>query len=102
MNSTTDIVGWAPEPRGRGTIGLLWSCFATIFLCTWNAIHPNLPGLNESKFSIVRRRIGYVLLCLLAPEIIALVALKTLEEAMYIKKRAEAQATVGSPHNDHW
>jgi hypothetical protein len=34
MNSTTDVMGWAPESRGRGTIPLLWSCFATVFLGT--------------------------------------------------------------------
>ena len=22
---------------------IVWSCFATIFLCTWVAIHPNIP-----------------------------------------------------------
>jgi hypothetical protein len=101
MNSTTDIVGWAPEPRGRGTIGLLWSCFATIFLCTWNAIHPNLPALNESKFRIVGRRIGYVLLCLLAPEYATFMAMNDLADAMYIKKAAKAQVTVSSLYHNH-
>jgi hypothetical protein len=99
MNSTTDIVGWAPEPQGRGTIGLLWSCFATIFLCTWNAIHPNLPGLNESKFDIVRRRIGYVLVCLLAPEYSATLALTNLTNAMYFRKKAQEDIAVGMPHH---
>jgi hypothetical protein len=101
MNSTTDIVGWAPEPRGRGTIGLLWSCFATIFLCTWNAIHPNLPGINESKTRIVGRRIFYVIVCLVAPELIAVMALNVLCNAMYIRKVTKAPATVGSPHDYH-
>jgi hypothetical protein len=91
MNSTADIIGWAPEPRGRGTIGLLWSCFATIFLCTWNAIHPHLPGLNESKFKIVRRRIAYVLLCLIAPELFAMDASIKLAEAIHVKEKAEAK-----------
>jgi hypothetical protein len=99
MNSTTDIVGWTPEPRGRGTIGLLWSCFATIFLCTWNAIHPNLPALNESKFRVVGRRIGYVIICLLAPEFVALLALENLADAIYIRKEAKAQDAVSLPHH---
>jgi hypothetical protein len=75
MNSTTEIVGWAPEPRGRGTVGLLWGCFATMFLCTWNAIHLNLPGLKDSKLRIILRRVGLFLLCLVAPEMFAIIAL---------------------------
>jgi hypothetical protein len=101
MNSTTDIVGWTPEPRGRGTIGLLWSCFATIFLCTWNAIHPNLPALNESKFKIVGRRIRYILLCLLAPEWVASIAMNDLADAIYIRKAAKAEVTVSSLYHNH-
>jgi hypothetical protein len=100
MNSTADIIGWAPEPRGRGTVGLLWSCFATIFLCTWNAIHPNLPSTGESKFRIVRRRIGYVLFCLLAPEYFAINALIKLAEAIHVKEKAEAK--VCSPRQNRW
>jgi len=31
MNTTT--VGWVPEPAGRGTMSLLWSCLSTLFIC---------------------------------------------------------------------
>jgi hypothetical protein len=98
MNSTIDIVSWTPEPRGRGTIGLLWSCFVTIFLCTWSAIHPNLPGLNESKFRIIVRRLGYVLLCLMAPEWFAIAALNGLAGAKYTRTKA----IVGISYRNHW
>ncbi|KAH7089946.1 hypothetical protein FB567DRAFT_315259 [Paraphoma chrysanthemicola] len=92
MNSTTEIVGWAPEPRARGTISLLWSCFATTFLCTWNAIHPNLPGLREGKRTIIIRRLRYVFTCLLLPEYYALTALSHLANAMLVEKEAKAAA----------
>ena len=75
MNSTSDIVGWTSEPQGRGTLGLLWSCFATIFLCTWSAIHPNLPASDDSKSTIFWRRIKHLFLCLLVPEGYAIDAL---------------------------
>jgi hypothetical protein len=87
MNSTTNIVGWASEPDGRGTIGLLWGCFATIFLSTWNAIHPNLPGLKESKTEIFERRLSYVLGCLVAPELYAFSALADVVLAIRLKAR---------------
>jgi hypothetical protein len=27
----------------RTLLGIVWSCITTIFLCTWVAIHPNIP-----------------------------------------------------------
>jgi hypothetical protein len=80
MNATdTNIFRWAPEPLDRGTIGLVWSCTATIFLCTWSAIHPNLPADNESPLRIFWRRVRYFIITLLAPEWVILIALQSLE-----------------------
>jgi hypothetical protein len=87
MNSTMNIVSWAAEPEGRGTVGLLWSCFATVFLSTWNALHPNLPGLRESNCAILRRRVAYVMGCLVAPEIYAFSALAEVVSATRLKAR---------------
>jgi hypothetical protein len=91
MKPTTDVVGWAPEPRGRGTIGLLWSCFATIFLGTWTAIHPHLPGLKESKNSIFWRRVGYVVICLAVPEAATMNAIDDSFNVRQIRKELRAQ-----------
>jgi hypothetical protein len=79
MNSTT--VGWTSEPEGRGTLGLLWSCFATMFLCTWSAVHPNVPGLKDSKQTVFWRRVRHVGICLLVPEGFAVDALYKLASA---------------------
>jgi hypothetical protein len=27
----------------RTLLGIIWSCITTVFLCTWVAIHPNIP-----------------------------------------------------------
>jgi hypothetical protein len=85
MDSTSSIVAWVTEPKGRGTVGLLWSCLATVLLCTWSAIHPNLPGMRESKRHRFGRRLYYVFLCLVAPELFAYVALEELWEVKDIK-----------------
>jgi hypothetical protein len=29
---------WVPEPRYRGTWGILWSCTLTLVLCVYNAL----------------------------------------------------------------
>ncbi|KAH0606079.1 uncharacterized protein H6S33_003740 [Morchella sextelata] len=48
-NGLTDLdagllgkVAWHPEPKGRGTIGILISCTATYIFCIWTSIHPNI------------------------------------------------------------
>jgi hypothetical protein len=87
MNSTNAIVSWAPDPDGRGTVGLLWGCFATIFLCTWNAVHPNLPAMGERKRDIFLRRLGYVMFCLTGPEIVAAIALSHFNSARNMQKQ---------------
>ena len=87
VNSTVATVGWVPEPQGRGTTGLLWSCFATIFLCTWSAIHPNLPGIDEKARAIFQRRMTYVFGTLVMPEAMAWIALSDLLVARKVKPK---------------
>lgn len=86
MNATS-TVGWTNEPQGRGTLGLIWSCLATIFLCTWNAVHPNLPAERDSAWRIFRRRAGYMLVALVAPECICLAAVEQLFDAKAVQNK---------------
>jgi hypothetical protein len=66
-------------------MGLLWSCFATIFICTWTAVHPNLPATGEGAAHVLWRRIGYVLMSLVGPEVVAMNALYDLLDARAMK-----------------
>ena len=36
---------------------ILWSCLATIFVCSWVSVHPNIPAPNESSWRIFLRRL---------------------------------------------
>jgi hypothetical protein len=47
MNATV-TVGFVPNPPGRGTLGLVWECLFTYFLCLWTAIHPDVFIPNKS------------------------------------------------------
>ncbi|OJA10965.1 hypothetical protein AZE42_08484 [Rhizopogon vesiculosus] len=49
---------------------IIWGCTATLFACTWTAIHPNIPGMDERKVAIVLRRLFMMVIALLAPELI--------------------------------
>lgn len=86
MNATS-TVGWANEPQGRGTLGLIWSCLATIFLCTWNAVHPNLPAESDSAWRIFRCRARYMLVALAAPEVMCLLAIEQLLDAKAVQNK---------------
>lgn len=85
--NTTGIVSWTPEPQTRGTIGLVWGCLATIFLCTWSAIHPNLPAEDETPWQILWRRVVYLTGALVAPEYFCLIALGDLFDARCVQKQ---------------
>ena len=40
---------FGPEPRGRGTWGILFSCTTTFVFCVWTAVHPNvIPNVSDN------------------------------------------------------
>ena len=73
-NSTERIIGWVPSPDGRGTYDILQACLFTIFLCTWSALHLNIPAPAESRFRFVLRKAKWMLSTLLGPEFIVFFA----------------------------
>lgn len=62
---------WHPEPRGRGTFNILSSCLTTMILCVWTAVHLNIADHNGGTRQKFLRKPGWLLLALLAPEIVA-------------------------------
>ncbi|KAF8350338.1 hypothetical protein F5887DRAFT_938711 [Amanita rubescens] len=55
----------------RTLFSIIFSCGSTMFLCTWVALHPNVPKNPYSPWYIkIGQRVGFVLLALLAPEAI--------------------------------
>ncbi|KAK0229395.1 hypothetical protein EDD85DRAFT_145535 [Armillaria nabsnona] len=57
----------------RTLLSIIWSCLATIFACTWLAVHPNVPGRNittKGTISCVIERAKIIVVTILAPEVI--------------------------------
>jgi hypothetical protein len=52
----------------RTTSSIVRSCAITLFACAWTAVHPNLPGPDDSKLQIFGRRMRLVGVTLLVPE----------------------------------
>ena len=73
--NVTMIKGFVQAPNARGTIDIVWSCLATIFLCSWSILCLNLPAAGENMFHRFRRKCYWFLLTLIGPEVIFQLAL---------------------------
>ena len=54
----------------RSLTSIIWSCFATIFACTWVVVHPNIPDESDSEWTIIGRRLKVMIYTLLVPELV--------------------------------
>ncbi|KAF8171311.1 hypothetical protein BJ912DRAFT_911624 [Pholiota molesta] len=60
----------------RSVNDIVVSCFATLYACTWSAIHPNIPAPTDSWWTCFKRQIVTMVYALLAPELITTWALR--------------------------
>lgn len=60
---------WHPEPLVRGTYSILSSCLITMSLCIWTSLHLNLPAHKKEHLQKYRK-LGWMILGLLAPELV--------------------------------
>ncbi|KAG1769410.1 hypothetical protein EDD22DRAFT_771251 [Suillus occidentalis] len=67
--TTLDVSDFPPCSNNRSLWDIIWNCAATLFACTWTAIHPNIPGMDEGKFAALSRRLGIMTVTLVAPEL---------------------------------
>lgn len=74
MADSSLIYGWQPSPNQRGTMEIIWSCVFTIFLCLWAMLHLNLPAPTDGFWMIFWRKARWLLLGVLAPEVLMLIA----------------------------
>ena len=66
--------GWQSAPNVRGTIDIVWSCASTLFICVWVMMHTNIPSRHDRKRTIYLRKAKWLVLGLLAPELVMLFA----------------------------
>ena len=94
-DSTQSNVGWVMEDT-RGTASLLLSCLSTILICTWSAVHPNVPPEGHSMWQSLRYRSTFVLLTLVAPEYVAACALRERSVARRLTKQMQKYSVVST------
>jgi hypothetical protein len=99
--NNSDTVGFVKEDNQRDTISLLISCFATLFLCVYSAVHLNVPRKAERNYRTLLRELQWCVLGLFAPELILYTAWRQLASARQLRLeveqlRSEEQVEIGS------
>ena len=70
--NSTSQPEWHPDSVQRGTWAIYQTCIITIILCVWTTIHLNVPRPGEKSSKQTWRKIGWSLLAIIAPEVVAL------------------------------
>ena len=84
------IHGWKAEPDGRGTWSILWSCLATIFICTWSVLHLSVPRRHEWWYLLLRKA-RWMIVTAIALEYMLFLAADNYEDAQYLAKRLKSK-----------
>ena len=71
----------------RSELSIVWSCLATIFACSWVAVHPNIPAPSGSIFLTRLKLMGCMLI---APEFVIMWAARQWYAAHYIADKYES------------
>jgi hypothetical protein len=77
----------------RSIYSILWSCFATIFACTWIVAHTNIPAPRDSHWAILGRWVAIMGYLLVAPEFVILLAARQHSTACHLTKKHEKNHT---------
>ena len=64
------VHGWVGQPNNRGTIDIIWTSFATIFVSTYVILCLNVPSEGESWWNIAHRRILWIGVSIAGPEFV--------------------------------
>ena len=73
--------GWIPQPKGRGTLNILWSCSITIFLCSWSVLCLNIPEPGRGRWGFLRYKLRWQLFAIFFPEVVTGMAAEQWESA---------------------
>ncbi|KAJ7718573.1 hypothetical protein DFH07DRAFT_860209 [Mycena maculata] len=79
----------------RTFLDIVWGCLTTIFACTWISVHPNVPAQGQTWVKLTCRRLGMMLMAIVAPELIVFLAARQFFFAGDFSKRFGVPRTHG-------
>ncbi|KIK54381.1 hypothetical protein GYMLUDRAFT_48747 [Collybiopsis luxurians FD-317 M1] len=71
----------------RSLYQIIWSCISVLVACTWVSVHPNIPAPDEGSWRIQGRKIGLMIVALIAPELLVLWAARQWFSARELAKQ---------------
>lgn len=87
MPTNLTLVGFTKDDQThRGTVGLLWQCLSTIFLCLYVALHFDIPVRPLDFWATMFRKCFFVLIMAIAPELLPSNAFNEWARARTIRK----------------
>ncbi|KAK0390064.1 hypothetical protein NLU13_3637 [Sarocladium strictum] len=105
------VARWVSSPDERGTFNVLSDCILTLVLCVWTAIHLNIPKAREAGGSSRKRhrdvaedddgpsflwkKVKYVVLALIMPEVVAAIAFNQWLEHRSLMKFINKETELG-------
>ena len=72
LNASSDsrVTNWVDQPSYRGTWDILWTSLVTVFICTYTLLCLNVPVPRDTWPILLRRRLLWMFLAVIAPEIV--------------------------------
>lgn len=97
LTYTQSTVPWTSKPSGRGTLNIIYNSACTLALCVWNSVHLNIPAVRENEWTTYRRQAKWVIIALLAPELLVFTAFQQyLAARKFLKELRSAYAELPS------
>lgn len=86
-NTTSNDSLETPSSTTRTLWTIVSSSVLTLFACIYTAIHPNIPSPKDSPNHILRRRLGIMIMALIAPELIVTWAMRQWLSARHVTRQ---------------
>ncbi|KAJ6468370.1 hypothetical protein C8R45DRAFT_1018477 [Mycena sanguinolenta] len=95
LGSRDEPVSCDSNVNSRSLFTIITSCLITVFACTWFSVHPNVPPPNQSKLALFWRRLGLMLVAVIAPELMVGFAARQFWDARWFAKEYNVSITHG-------
>ncbi|KAK3295075.1 uncharacterized protein B0H64DRAFT_201367 [Chaetomium fimeti] len=90
LNHTEPTETFVPNPTGRGTIGLLYTCVLTLALCIWTALHPDVGFYKDNWFYGPAYKAMWMFLAIVLPEFVVCCAVSQFVQAKDLRRAWES------------
>ena len=88
-NSTdTGPLSWIPHSTTRSVYDIITTCFSTMIICVWSALHMNISPTPRGFIRNSLTKTGWVILGILMPDLLLLVAIMELYAAIKLLRQA--------------